>query len=122
MAAAARRSTLKVPIRFTRTTVSNGASAAGLSFFTVRSAQPMPAQETEAQPLGRLHRGAHGGLVGHVGLHEAPVQLGGERLAALGVEVGDRHARAARHELARGGLAQAARPAGHQRALSVQVH
>src|SRR5919109_651255 len=46
MAAAASRRTLKVPIKFTRTTVSNGWSAAGPSLPTVRSAQPIPAQET----------------------------------------------------------------------------
>src|ERR687895_773074 len=49
MAPAARRSTLKVPIRFTRTTVSNGWSAAGPSFFTVRSAHPTPAHDTASR-------------------------------------------------------------------------
>jgi len=46
MAAALSRSTLNVPIRFTRITVSNGARAAAPFLPTVRSAQPMPAHET----------------------------------------------------------------------------
>src|SRR5438067_5046943 len=46
IAAAPRRRTLKVPIRFTRTTVSNGWSCAGPRLLTVRSAQPIPAQFT----------------------------------------------------------------------------
>src|ERR671919_3013625 len=49
IAAAESRSTLKVPIRFTRTTVSNGWSAAGPSFFTVLSAHPIPAQDTASR-------------------------------------------------------------------------
>src|ERR687896_534422 len=49
IAAAARRSTLKVPIRFTRTKVSNGWSAAGPSFFTVRSAHPTPRHDTASR-------------------------------------------------------------------------
>src|SRR4051812_41225848 len=46
IAAADSLSTLKVPIRFTRTTVSNGCRFAGPSLPTVRSAQPIPAHET----------------------------------------------------------------------------
>src|SRR5215218_8997040 len=49
IAAAASRRTLNVPIRFTRTTVSKGWSAAGPSRPTVRSAQPIPAQETASR-------------------------------------------------------------------------
>ena len=47
IAAAARRSTLKVPIRFTRTTASNGSNECGPRRPAVFSAQPMPAQQTE---------------------------------------------------------------------------
>src|SRR3954453_2003801 len=46
IAAADSRSTLKVPIRFTRMTVSNGWGCWGPFLPTVRSAQPMPAHET----------------------------------------------------------------------------
>src|SRR3954449_3899118 len=46
IAAAESRSTLKVPIRFTRTTVSNGCRLAGPFLLTVRSAQPTPAHDT----------------------------------------------------------------------------
>ena len=46
MAAAARRSTLNVPIRFTRTTASKGSNACGPRLPAVFSAHPMPAQQT----------------------------------------------------------------------------
>ena len=46
IAAAERRSTLNVPIRLIRTTVSNGCRFAGPFLPTVRSAQPTPAHET----------------------------------------------------------------------------
>ena len=47
IADAAKRSTLKVPIRLTRTTDSNGSSACGPREPAVFSAQPMPAQQTD---------------------------------------------------------------------------
>src|SRR4051794_12276884 len=46
IAPADRRSTLNVPIKFTRRTISNGCRLAGPFLPTVRSAQPTPAHET----------------------------------------------------------------------------
>ena len=115
IAAARSRSTLKVPIRFTRTTVSNGWSAAGPSLPTVRSAQPMPgARHGEAQLAGALDRGLDLRLVRHVRLRERAADLLRQRRAALLVQVRDGHARAARGELAGGRLAQARGAAGDQ--------
>src|SRR3954451_9027372 len=105
IAADARRSTLNVPSRLTRITVSNGSNGRGPRLPAVFSAQPMPAPHTEirngpaaaAAPRGPHRpgrgRGQHGVLhlraAGHVAADErgAVAQLGGERLPALGVEV-----------------------------------
>src|SRR5829696_366274 len=58
IAAAARRSTLNVPMRFTRTTVSKGWRAAAPSLPTVRSAQPIPAQDTANRSSSALSTAA----------------------------------------------------------------
>ena len=125
MALAARRSTLKVPIRFTTTTVSKAASPAGPSFFTVRSAQPCPRTKPRAQLAEGLDRllncGADALLVGHVGRREQPADLLSQGRPALLVQVGDRHSSAASGQLARRGLAEAA-GAARERADSVQLH
>ena len=107
IAAAAKRSTLNVPIRLIRSTVSNGMSWCGPRLDAVRSAQPTPAQQTlmrsRARRLARPRRPPpRPGLVGDVARDEpgALAQLAGERLALLLVDVGDRdvgaRARAAR--------------------------
>ena len=75
IAAPASRSTLKVPIRFTRITVSNGSSEWGPRREATRSAQPIPAQQTLIRrPPGRAAAAAtacpHLVGIGHVGSHE----------------------------------------------------
>ena len=89
IAAAASRSTLNVPIRFTRTTASNGSRAAGPSFFTVRSAQPIPAHETARRSSPAC-----------------------STAAATSASLVTSASRAARRQLARRRLAEARRAAG----------
>ena len=76
IAVAAKRSTLKVPIRLIRSTVSNGISWCGPRLDAVRSAQPTPgAADADAQATRRLRglrdRGLDLSLVGDVARHEA---------------------------------------------------
>ena len=99
---------MKVPIKLTRMTVSNGASAAAPSLPTVRSAQPMPAHETaRRRPSHGVDGRLHLRLVGHVGADEGAAELVGQRFAALLVQVGDGDSRSASGELARCRLAEA---------------
>ena len=101
IAAAAKRSTLNVPIRLIRITVSNGSSWWGPRLPAIFSG-PADARAADADAQAALALGRRGDgrldlvRVGHVGLDEpgALAQLGGERGALLLVEVGDRDARA----------------------------
>ena len=126
IAAAASRSTLKVPIRLTRMTVSNGSKACGAGGPAIFSAQPMPAQQTEIRSPSSPAAALDGGLdllgVGHVGGDEVGAELVGERLAALRVEVGDRDVGAGLVQRAGGRRAEARRPAGDERVHSLDVH
>ena len=75
---------MKVPIRFTRMTVSNGSKACAPLRPATFSAQPMPgAADGDAQPVV-ARRGRDGGLdllrVGDVGGDEARAELVGQRL------------------------------------------
>ncbi len=75
IAAAAKRSTLKVPIRLTLTTLEKNSRLWGPPLCATRSAQPMPAQQTEIRSpsscvAASLDGGGHRCLVGHVGVHE----------------------------------------------------
>ena len=129
IAAQARRSTLKVPTRLTLITLWKISRSCGPCLEAVRWAQPMPAQQTEIRsPPGgvrggvdrRLHRlGLH-----HVRLHEGGVlaELGGERLALLGVHVGDHHRGAALVQRPRRRGTEPRGPAGDQRACPLDLH
>ncbi len=95
-------------------TISNGWGWCGPRLDTVRSAQPTPAHCTEIRrPAAELDRGVDGGLdlvgLGDVGRDELDgvAQLGGEGVALLGVDVGDRDAGALGPKEAAGRLAQA---------------
>ncbi len=102
-----------MPIRFTRTTVSNGCSWCGPRLGTVRSAQPTPAQPTARRSPPSASTAAstaasHLVLVGHVAVDgdRGVAQLGGERLGLVVVR-GRRSPRARRAPPApRGGLAE----------------
>ena len=81
---AARRSTLKVPIRLTRITVSNSSKLCGPLLPAIFSAGPMPAQQTEIRsPSSPGGVGDGGGDllgVGDVGGDEARAELVGQLL------------------------------------------
>ena len=104
----ARRSTLKVPIRLTLITLWKISRSCGPCLPAVRWAQPMPGA-ADRDPQAAL--GLGGGVdrrLDRLGLHHvrldeagAVAELGGQRLALLGVEVGD-HDRGARARAARG--------------------
>ena len=108
MAAAVSRSTLKVPIRFTRTTVSKGARPAGppLALDDALGPADPGARDRQAQLAERLDGGRDRGLeltlVGHVGREahrgrsvgaSSALQALGQLLRALAVAVDDRHPR-----------------------------
>ena len=123
IAAAASRSTLNVPIRFTLMTVWNGSKLCGPRLPAVLSAQPMPAQQTEIRSSpGGLDRGLHLLGVGDVARHEPRAQLAGERLALLGVQVRDRHLARRRPQPPRGRRAEPGRAARDERARSLDSH
>ena len=76
-----------MPIRFTRTTVSNGSSWWGPFLETIFSGQPTPAQPTAKRiepkaSTAPCHRGLDLVLGGHVAVHgdRGVAQLVGERL------------------------------------------
>ena len=130
IAAAHSRSTLKVPIRFTRTTVSNGWSAAGPALAhgalgpadagaghrqADRRRRPPPWPPPPPRPRPRRSRRPGSAMA-------SPPSSAASASARPRVQVDDGHARAARGQLARGGGAEARASAGHQRADSVQLH
>ena len=81
IAAAASRSTLKVPIRLIVIVMRNGSNWCAPRLPAIFSAQPTPAQQTEiADALG--HRGLDLLGLGDVAAHEAGAELPAERLAA----------------------------------------
>ena len=71
---------------------------------------------------GLLHGRLDLVLVTHVAGCELEPELGGERLAALLVDVGDRHGGAALVEAPDGGLAEARRTADDERSCVPDVH
>ena len=95
IAAAARRSTLKVPIRLTLTTLEKNSRLWGPPLCATRSAQPIPAQQTEMRrpPPCEAARSTAADTasasVTSASTKLALTQLGRQRLALLGVEVGD---------------------------------
>ena len=124
--AAARRSTLKLPIRFTRMTVSNVSRLCGPLRPAVFSAGPMPAQLTlmrsPSSPAAATT--AASTCVASVTsvCDEARAELVGQRLAALRVEVGDRDVRAGGVQRAGRRGAEAGRPAGYECVCSSDIH
>ena len=62
------------------------------------------------------------GLIGDIGLlkHGIAAELGGQRLAALGIHIGDHHLGALGDEQLDGGAPDAARPARDDRDLAAQ--
>ena len=82
IALAARRRTLKVPIRLTRMTVSNGSKPWAPLRPATFSAQPMPAQQTEMRRPSSPAAAVDGGLdllgVGDVGGDELRAEFVGE--------------------------------------------
>ena len=123
IAAAASRSTLKVPIRFTRMTASNGSNECGPRLPAVFSAQPMPAQQTEIRSVPAASTAA-ATCAASVTSHSTKraLELLGQRRALLGVEVGDGDLRARGAQAAGGRGAEPGGPAGHQRAGSLDSH
>ena len=123
IAAPASRSTWKVPTRLIATTRSNVVGGVR----PARAGEPLGVADARAvdrdpQAAGRLRRGARDRcleLLGlrHVGGGEgsALAQLGGERLAARGVEVGDEDVRAALVQCPRGRFAETRGAADHER-------
>ena len=96
IAVQARRSTLKVPIRFTLITLWKISRSWGPRLPAVRWAQPMPAQQTEIRSPPSAPAAAStaawtgsGSITFASTKLRALAQLGGQRLALLGVEVGD---------------------------------
>ena len=100
----------------------------GPCFETVRCAQPIPAQQTEIRSVAGLGGRCDGRLellgLEHVGLDEAGsvAELVRERLALLGVEVGDHHRGAVGVQAPGGRLAEARGAADDERACSVDLH
>src|SRR5216110_628742 len=90
--------------KFVQTDVADEAS--------VTAAVEVAAGQGAPLPGGHLHGRGDRCLVGDVRLHELAAGLGGDRLAAVGVQVGDDDGAACGGERARRGLAQAACPAG----------
>ena len=84
-------------------------------------ADPRAANRDAQTALGGrrlLDRGRDRRLVGHVCLDEARAELSRQRLALLGVEVGDDDTRASRRQGTRRGLAEPGSPARDQRPCS----
>ena len=99
--------------------VSNGISGCGPFEPATFCAQPVPAQQTAMRRppsalRGPLDRRLHLRLLAHVAGDELEPELGAERLALLGVDVGDRHVRAARVQRANRRLAETGGAAGRR--------
>ena len=126
MSAAARRSRLKLPIKFTLMTFSKSSSAIGPPRPTMRLAGAMPAQltRTRAAPCASRarDRGLGLGSAGHVAGEAEPVHFLGDRRGALGVDVEHADLGARRGQVARGLRAQARAAAGDDGAVSPYVH
>ena len=129
IASAASRRTLKVPIRLTEITVSNGSSACAPRRPATRSAQPIPAQQIAIRsPPGSaaaaLHGRRHRFGVAHIGAYErdSVPELVCERLAAFRVQIGDHDPGAAGVQLAHGRLAEPRGAAGDERGAAVDSH
>ncbi len=121
IAVAARRRTLKVPIRFTFTTLEKISRSWGPCFETVRWAQPMPAQQTEIRspPSAAAASTAAWTCSASItfvstNLARRP-ELAREGLALLRVQVCDHHAGTAVVEAPGRRLAESGGSAGDQR-------
>ena len=110
-----------MPIRLTVTVIRNGSNWCGPRLPAVFSAQPTPAQQTEMRTPSGTAASTCSGSVTSQRTNVAPSSLR-ERLALLGVEVGDRHLRARLRQPARGGRAEARCAARHQGRGSLDSH
>ena len=120
IAAAAKRSTLKVPIRLIPMMVSKGMRSCGPRLPAIFCAQPVPAQHTQMRspPPACAACSAAASTSSSsrdVGVHEgrAVAELVGQRLPALVVDVGDGHAR--RRRRAAGGRSPRRAPTPRRR-------
>ena len=100
--------------------VSNGSSGCGPFEPATFCAQPVPAQHTEMRsPPSAAAACATAAstwlLLAYVARHELQAELLAQRLAPLGVDVGDRHDRAALVQRAHRRLAEPRRPADDER-------
>ena len=104
-------------------TIWNGSKLCAPRLPAVFSAQPTPAQHTEMRRSPAASTAACTELgVGDVALDELRAQLAGERLALLGVLVGDRHLRAVGRQPPRGRGPEPGGAARDERARSLNSH
>ena len=120
---------MKVPIRLTRMTVSNGSSAWAPRLPTTRPAQPIPAHETAIRSgtgcsAAALTAACTASASRDVGAHEARAlaKLARERVSLLLVQVGDHHVRAAGVQPSSRGFAKARGAARDERAATFDLH
>src|SRR3954454_6520009 len=127
MAFEAKRRTLKVPIRLMAMMTAKGSRAWGPREPAIFCANPVPAQLTQ---MRRTASASAGGLDGplalarlaHVAGREGGAELVGQRLALLGVDVGDRHRGALRMQAPSGRLAQPGSAPDDQCSTALDVH
>ena len=123
----AKRRTLKVPIRLMAMMTAKGSSAWGPREPAIFCAKPVPAQQTQMRrppsaSAAASHRRLDLVLLAHVAGREGGAQLVGQRLALLGVDVGDRQRGALRVQAPRGRLAQPGGAADDQCSTALDVH